>query len=454
MISKEYNETSNGDNIKNTSINATASARIELCDRDYMMGVVLWGKRFRDYFTNYLLPSLFCPSNIKKLEEFKSITFIIYSTEDDFIELNKNEYYKFCSNIVNIKEKYFIPDFEDRKTFAAGQKQVDLHNEAILKKSLFTLLYPDSIYTSNFIEKICDSYNSNYIMCLTPCYRSCEELFIPQINKYKVNDSDPLIINSKEMTSIICKTIHSEFQSGDISSNWFADINRLIYYIKDNILCGMVFYWTPVFLDASKIVYPDWSSDYPVQNMSYDYLPFWLFDGDQSIECLTFEIIMANHGPAEIGKKSNKPVIFSHCQPVMTLYRDAFVRTNYKAYVRAEPTKWWMSRVGSKSYCFYYLEDQTDKNMANKVREEFDSIIKNAIGDIYTGGIHDNSYFVSWKKKVYFLLLDILCFILKYYFKYSYWYRIHYYRIGLVYDLVMLKKDGYDRIRKKLYKSK
>ena len=51
--------------------------------------IVVWGDRYRHYFTDYCLPSLLAPNNIPNIINKDKSKFLIATTPEDWAELEK-----------------------------------------------------------------------------------------------------------------------------------------------------------------------------------------------------------------------------------------------------------------------------------------------------------------------------------------------------------------------------
>src|SRR6478672_11103935 len=75
-------------------------------DRAFYFIIVLWGKRFRDYFLDLCLPALLSPGNLPALATAPRSKFLIWTRPDDWAAMRD-------SPIFRLLEQYVDPVFNE-----------------------------------------------------------------------------------------------------------------------------------------------------------------------------------------------------------------------------------------------------------------------------------------------------------------------------------------------------
>jgi hypothetical protein len=141
-------------------------------DPAFCFMLVVWGERFRRYFSDYCLPSLLAPNNIPCIANKRDSKFAIATTAEDWAELNKLDVFKLLKSHI---EPVFLelPPFAaaDPKMMVMSSGHMKLSNYAFARKSFGININPDSIYSDCTIRALQTSARNGVKMVLYPGVR-------------------------------------------------------------------------------------------------------------------------------------------------------------------------------------------------------------------------------------------------------------------------------------------
>jgi hypothetical protein len=134
--------------------------------------MVVWGEKYRRYFTDYCLPSLLAPDNIPCIANKADSRFAIATTREDWEALNRLDVFKALKTHI---EPVFLelPPFADGDSkmlvMSSGHKK--LSNYAFEAKSFGININPDSIYSDHTLSALQASARKGIKMVLYPGVR-------------------------------------------------------------------------------------------------------------------------------------------------------------------------------------------------------------------------------------------------------------------------------------------
>lgn len=140
--------------------------------------MVVWGKLFRHYFTDYCLPSLLAPNNIPCIVNKQDSKFAIVTTHEDWAELNKHEVFNRLR--AHIEPVFIeIPSFSEKEVADSGHRKMLVMSSGHKKLSNFAFengscgvnINPDSIYSDYTVHALQESARRGIKMVLYPGVR-------------------------------------------------------------------------------------------------------------------------------------------------------------------------------------------------------------------------------------------------------------------------------------------
>jgi hypothetical protein len=134
--------------------------------------MVVWGARYRAYFTDYCLPSLLAPHNIPSIVNKRDSRFAIATTAEDWAALNELDVFNALkAHIEPVLME--LPPFEssDSKMLVMSSGHKKLSNYAFEIGSFGININPDSIYSDRTILALQESARKGIRMVLYPGVR-------------------------------------------------------------------------------------------------------------------------------------------------------------------------------------------------------------------------------------------------------------------------------------------
>jgi hypothetical protein len=144
--------------------------------------VVVWGERYRKYFSDYCLPSLLAPDNIPCISNKQDSRFAIATTAEDWEELNKLDIFKALRAHVEpvlLELPPFSPDDSKMMVMSSGHKK--LSNYAYENGSFGVNINPDSIYSDRTVHALQESARRGVKMVLYPGVRFEFEAIVAEL---------------------------------------------------------------------------------------------------------------------------------------------------------------------------------------------------------------------------------------------------------------------------------
>jgi hypothetical protein len=153
-------------------------------DPAFCFMMVVWGERYRHYFTEYCLPSLLAPNNIPCLVNKKTSKFAIATTAEDWTELNKLQVFKLLGSHVE-PVLHELPSFKanDPKMLVMSSGHKKLSNYAFERRAFGVNINPDSIYSDHTVSQLQKSAQNGVKMVLYPGVRFEFESVIEELRQ-------------------------------------------------------------------------------------------------------------------------------------------------------------------------------------------------------------------------------------------------------------------------------
>lgn len=241
--------------------------------------VVVWGKRFRDYLTEYCIPSLLAPGNIPALKNNSKNKFLICTTPEDWQELQKTASFQTLSRYLTpvlLEIPPPPPHVSSCIHMGIGHK---LGTDLCFKdKTYGIVLAPDFVLSDNALSTIQSLALQGKQVVLCPALRFAEEPFFQGLDDLGLrslqtvpNTVTELAITPRQLVQLSLRSFHSETHTYDFASPYYM-IGRAIALWRMPNNRGMVMRcmsWSTLLLDYSAIKQHDTTA-----------LEKWTIDGD------------------------------------------------------------------------------------------------------------------------------------------------------------------------------
>lgn len=247
--------------------------------RPFYFIVVVWGKRFRDYLTEYCIPSLLTPGNIPALKNNSKNKFLICTTQDDWHELQKTASFQALNRyltpvLVEIPpQPSHVPSCVHMGIGHKLATEICFHDQAY-----GIALTPDLLLSDSALNTIQTLALQGKQVVLCPALRFAEEPFFQGLNDMGLrslqaipNTITELAITPRQLVKLSLRSFHSETHSYDFASPHYM-INRAIALWRMPNDSGMVMRcmsWCPLLIDYGAIIKHDTTA-----------LEQWTMDGD------------------------------------------------------------------------------------------------------------------------------------------------------------------------------
>jgi tetratricopeptide (TPR) repeat protein len=141
-------------------------------DPAFCFMLVVWGERYRRYFSDYCLPSLLAPNNIPCIANKQASMFAIATTIEDWVELNKHAAFKLLQSHIRplfLELPTFSPGDSKMMVMSTGHKR--LSNHAFQNRAFGININPDSIYSDHTVSALQELARRGVKMVLYPGVR-------------------------------------------------------------------------------------------------------------------------------------------------------------------------------------------------------------------------------------------------------------------------------------------
>jgi hypothetical protein len=274
--------------------------RSQMLDKAFCFIVVLWGERFRNFFTNFCLPSLLSPGNIPSLATNPRSKFIVATRPEDWRLLNDNPTFQDLKRFV---EPVFveIPEQPDGKT---GAEHMGIGHKracaiAFKEKGLAVVLTPDCMLSDGSISRLQSLAHEGFEVVLTAALRFGEEPFFKILaaqgllpsKRNDENSSSVLTITGRQMAHAAVSAFHPETLSYEWDSPYLVGNAPAAWWSvagEDGVVLHCLS-WAPLLLDYSVVrehdtsMLDDWTidGDYVFKNTKSDAKVYVVQDSDE-----------------------------------------------------------------------------------------------------------------------------------------------------------------------------
>ena len=163
-------------------------------DPAFCFMMVVWGERYRTYFSDYCLPSLLAPDNIPCIANKQASKFAIATTAEDWAELNKLDVFAALrAHIEPVLLELSPFGLDDAKMMVMSSGHKKLSNYAYERRSFGVNINPDSIYSDRTVHALQESARRGVKMVLYPGVRFEFEAVVAEL-KARNYLSDPTVI--------------------------------------------------------------------------------------------------------------------------------------------------------------------------------------------------------------------------------------------------------------------
>jgi hypothetical protein len=278
--------------------------------RPFYFNVVLWGERFRNYFTEYCIPSLLAPNNLPALINKTANQFLICTLKEDWEALNKNESFKALSH-------YVTPIFMEipaPKPGRSGCQHMGIGHKMATErcfqdKAYGIFLTPDLILSDGTLAAVQKHALAGYHVVYCAALRFTEEpLFqgLRDLNIYDPKDNQDqyhksLNATGRDLVKIGVPAFHSQTLTYDFGAPYFAPAAPAAYWRipEDGGVLLHCLSWCPMLLDYS-IVKQHCTKALEEWTMEGDYVARNFLHSDEIYICTdSDEMMMISWAPAD-----------------------------------------------------------------------------------------------------------------------------------------------------------
>jgi hypothetical protein len=286
-------------------------------ERAFHFIVVLWGKRYRDYFLEFCLPSMLSPNNIPALRTGRPSKFLIATTPADWESMR-------ATAIFRLMQKYITPVFIEIPSCPPGQSGC-VHmgighklacEHAFKERAYAAVVTPDSMLSDGSVARMQELAGAGTRLVLAAALRFGEEPFFDGLRtaglipEASARDTGaPVSISSRQMVLAAVNGLHGE----TLAYEWdgpYCDLVPSASWWRVPGEDGMVVYsrsWAPLLIDYDAVSKHDTSAldnwtidgDYVYRNIVWREKTYVVQDSD--------EIFLASWTPMKDGPPPQKP---------------------------------------------------------------------------------------------------------------------------------------------------
>ena len=248
-------------------------------DRPFYFVVVLWGRRFRDYFLDFCLTSALSPGNIPALRTRPRSKFLIATRPEDWAAMRDTA-------IFRLLERYIEPVFIEIPPYPpdrSGYQHMSIGHRIACEtahrdKAYAMVLTPDSMLSDGSVARLQELARDGCQLVLTAALRFGEEPFLANLRQFGVlprdderRDGAPVVITGRQMVYAAVNGFHSETLAYEWDTPGLMAISPAAWWRvpgEDGIVLHSLS-WAPLLLDYNAIGSHDTST--------FDQ---WTLDGD------------------------------------------------------------------------------------------------------------------------------------------------------------------------------
>jgi hypothetical protein len=250
--------------------------------RPFHFNVVFWGDRFRQYLTDFCLPSLLSGNNIPRLSGGRRNRFIFCTTSDDQAALKRTPIFALLDRHI---EPYFIeippasPGLSGCEHMGVGHKLAA--EMAYRERGYGVFLTPDLMMSDGSIAALERYARAGHHVVLSAALRFGEEPLFQNLAAMGIlregerlsQAGTPLAITGRQLIAAGIRSFHSETQRYDWESPSFTDFPAACWWRvpgEDGIVVHSLS-WAPVLVDYAAVDRHD-TSTFDTWTLDADYV--------------------------------------------------------------------------------------------------------------------------------------------------------------------------------------
>ena len=232
--------------------------------------VVLWGERYRTYFTDWCLPSLLAPKNIPNLDKGEH-KLVIVCPDEDWEQIHAHPTMQYASTMIEPLHLSFPrPKADLSPCLAMGPGHMLAANAAFEAKAYGVQLTPDCMLSDGLVDTIQREAQAGTQVLLILALRFSEESMLSAMaeRNYYLKQQQ-LAIPARDMAAIGMASLHSETKTFEWGREKFAAFPSALWQpVEDGMVC-MSLSWAPFLFDYGSLAALDLHT-----------LAHWTMDGD------------------------------------------------------------------------------------------------------------------------------------------------------------------------------
>jgi hypothetical protein len=249
-----------------------------MLERPFYFIVVLWGKRFRDYFLDLCLPTLLSSRNLPALKTRQRSRFLFCTRPEDWAEIKGSAVFQPLEHYVDpvyIEIPPCPPGVSSCVHMGIGHRRgCELAYEA---KAYPFVLTPDCIFGDGTIARLQELALGGVQLALVPALRFAEEPLFEQLQQTGISPhgavgrAAPITISNRDLARMALASLHSETKTYEWDAPYFHRLPSAVWWRvpgEDGILVHCLS-WAPLLFDFTAVPEHDTSV-----------FDEWTFDGD------------------------------------------------------------------------------------------------------------------------------------------------------------------------------
>jgi hypothetical protein len=251
--------------------------------------LVVWGERYRRYFTDYCLPSLLAPNNIPCIANKRESKFAIATTAEDWAELNKLDVFKLLKSHIEpvlLELPPFTAANPKMMVMSSGHKK--LSNYAFSRRVFGINVNPDSIHSDGMIRALQESARNGKKMVVYPGFRFELEGILAELERSDfLKDKMAIAIPPHKLARIAIRNPHPWLLTCNWDNECFFEypVFHCLIGRSNDLMILHTISMGPIMVDYGAIdVHDDDSFDKWTLDGDYAYSNFGHFDVFSEIE--------------------------------------------------------------------------------------------------------------------------------------------------------------------------
>ena len=241
--------------------------------RPFWFLVPFWGRRYREYFVNYCLPSLLAPNNLPLLKSEDGHVFLIATTADDWQAIEELP-------IMERLRQYAWPKFLEiphpqtetapgsiNAIYYLNSCQGKLVEAAYRAKAYGCLLWPDFILSDSMVASLLEHARAGHRLVLAAALRQIEERVVGELAQRGFLSNDrpasvscrPICVPARVLADLQIRHLHSEVTKFEEGAAGQPLISPFRYWMmpRQNGLLLHSFLMHPMLMDFAAIDHHD-----------------------------------------------------------------------------------------------------------------------------------------------------------------------------------------------------